>query len=184
MGEKNGCCDMEVVTMRSSKVNVLRVAREIRSCQLGQPHYAGLGLKHPGESQVSGSMACELKRWFDERWSLAEPLDSPRIAEERHRTAALREEFVILAARCRLLDRPGIRPAVAFTGAVPTLIDSSVSYFLCNTNRRWSERSPSGEYTDEQLMMAGGSATAWEVLSIPRAVIWVIRRVWREPRPH
>lgn len=112
--------------------------------------------------QVSGSTVHELANWFDERWNTAEPLDLVRIAQERQRTAALREEFSILRAQCRLLDRPGARPAVAMKKKVPTLTDSSVPYFLCNTNRKWSKQLPSGEYDQEQMMMARRYATAWE----------------------
>ncbi len=125
-------------------------------------------------TQVSVSDIHELVGWFDGYWNIAEPLDALRFSSLRQQTAALRLEFSLLRARCRLTGRRGTHPGIA-TGAVPLQLDSSLRYFLCNTDRAHSNRSASGGFEREDLMHVMSYAAAWEKFSYPNHMKEVTR---------
>ncbi len=92
-----------------------------------------------------------LTAWFDKLWREAEVLDAQKVAELKQETAGLRRAW------SDFLHKSGLKDDFAdHTNAEPNVPIETVSYFLCNTNRRYDETREC-----EQLMKARGYAAAW-----------------------
>jgi len=106
----------------------------------------------------------KLTSWFDQLWQLAFPLTEEHLIDLQLKTASLRREFVRLKSRSQseLFIVEKNQAAGMLTDSLKNLFETAPRFFVCNTNRRYSEQTSTGGYAIEQKMYRRQLATAWE----------------------
>ena len=119
--------------------------------------------------EVSGRHVEILTKWFDEFWSKAHPLNVPDLADLSRQYSALRREYFNLKKKTRQKLAIAIEPSPSqvFSDDLRDLMQNANQFFVCNTDRRQGERTPTGGYALEQEMYNRGYATAWESFKFP-----------------
>lgn len=112
--------------------------------------------------RLGGGATHELTQWFDALWGTADVLDLPTLFEWQQDTAALRIEYSAL--RKKAMSKPTlpneVHPAVASVKGLSDLFDNANRFFVCNTNRKYSD-------VAERNMRQRNHATAWEEFKFP-----------------
>ena len=67
------------------------------------------------------------------------------------------------------------KPQVGLSDELQDLFASAKRFFVCNTDRRQRERTPTGGYALEQQMYNRGFAAAWESFKFPSHMEQVVR---------
>lgn len=108
--------------------------------------------------EVSEGQARELGKWFDQLWQIASPLTVPQLAELQSKTAALPRDYIRLKRRCKgKLSAAKVHKAGGkLTDSLQLLFSNAPRYFVCHTDRRQGERTPTGGYVLEQEMFNRG----------------------------
>jgi hypothetical protein len=114
--------------------------------------------------EVRGGRVAELAAWYERLWKTARcRIDSALLADLRHRSAQLRREYVALRRRSNTLVRSTqVRQASdSPVDDLAALFANARQFFVCNTNRRHADRTPSGGFLLEERMRRRGYAAAW-----------------------
>jgi len=111
----------------------------------------------------------DLVVWFDQLWGLAVPVTVAQLSEMQRQTSALRHEFAKLKKRVNTESNPTrtIKKKTKFSDPVQHLFETSTRFFVCNTDRRQGDRTPTGGFVLEEEMHNRGFATAWEDFKFP-----------------
>ena len=119
--------------------------------------------------ELRGQEVENLTAWFDKLWGQAKPLSLKHLAVLRQQTSALRQEYVKLkkkAGEKLTLPKQPV-PAHAFSDDLRDMFDNAKRFFVCNTDRRHTEFTPTGGYFLEEEMHNRGYAAAWENFKFP-----------------
>lgn len=119
--------------------------------------------------EVNANQVSELVAWFDTLWEKAVPLTLADLSELQRNTASLRAEFVILKKKTKAKWQVPVshKPPDGLADSLLDLFANAKRYFVCNTNRKYSERTDTGGYALEQEMFNRGFAAAWEEFRYP-----------------
>ncbi|MEI7637017.1 MAG: phospholipase D family protein [Syntrophus sp. (in: bacteria)] len=119
--------------------------------------------------QIDRGSVQQLKTWFDKFWEKAHPLSISQLKTLQEQTAALRRDYFKLKMKSKSklsIPKNDDSPAV-FSEDLYDLIDNAHRFFVCNTDRRQGERTPTGKFVLEEKMCDRGYATAWETFKFP-----------------
>ncbi|WP_405632874.1 phospholipase D-like domain-containing protein [Pseudoalteromonas sp. Ld20] len=106
----------------------------------------------------------ELLNWFEESWRQAKPLteniiETLRDFEKQHERSSKRRRNNELELEQQLNDELGFD----LTDSIFVKnLENKKNYFFCNSDRRNGNRTDSGGYYHEELMLSKGYALAWE----------------------
>jgi hypothetical protein len=119
--------------------------------------------------EVRGEDLTKLARWFDQLWQIAFPLTAGHLIELQRKTAALRREFVKFKqqSQSELVVAEKQQTDERLTDSLQNLFETAPRFFVCNTNRRYSEQTATGGSAIEQEMYSRQLATAWETFKFP-----------------
>ncbi len=110
-----------------------------------------------------------LIEWYDRLWATAKPIRLPLLLDLRQKAAKLRREYARLkkksSATLNLASKS--QPVGPFSDDLARLFEEAGRFFVCNTDRRHGERTPTGGYLLEEEMYSRGYATAWESFKFP-----------------
>jgi hypothetical protein len=111
--------------------------------------------------EVNADQAKELATWFDTLWGKAVPLTLAFLSELQSNTALLRAEFVKLKKKSKAKWQVSEchKPPHGLTDSLLDLFANAKQYFVCNTNRQYSEPTNT---TLEEKMHSRRFAAAWE----------------------
>ena len=114
--------------------------------------------------EISGSKVQEVIDWYDRLWEMASPLTVTKLADLQRETSALRREYqkLKLKSRKKLRIPPAQKAKSQLSDSLVKLFENAGKYFLCNTDRKHAEQTPTGGYHFEEQMRNAGYATAWE----------------------
>ena len=119
--------------------------------------------------ETSARETASLMLWFDQLWELGVPVTVTQIAEMQRETSALRREFTKLKRQVTSkakVTRTSKQKA-AFSDSLQDLFETSTRFFVCNTDRRQGDRTPTGGFVLEEEMHNRGFAAAWEDFKFP-----------------
>ncbi len=119
--------------------------------------------------ETSARDVTELVSWFDRLWKLAEPVTVVQIAELQRETSALRHEFTKLKHRVKSKSKTIRTPKQEspLSDSVQDLFETASRFFVCNTDRRQGDQTPTGGFVLEEEMHNRGFAAAWEDFKFP-----------------
>jgi hypothetical protein len=119
--------------------------------------------------EVRGDDLTKLAHWFDQLWQIALPLTAGHLIELQRKTAALRREFVKFKkqSQSELIVAEKQQIDARLTDSLQNLFETAPRFFVCNTNRRYSEQTATGGSAIEQEMYTHRLATAWEPFKFP-----------------
>lgn len=118
---------------------------------------------------VTGPETNRLSGWFDNLWDLADPLKIDQLSEIQRSTSVLQREFAKLKREANT-KTTSLRKAYSQTGlsdSLQHLFAKSKRFFVCNTDRKQGDRTPTGGFILEEEMHTRGFATAWEDFKFP-----------------
>jgi len=120
--------------------------------------------------EVRGENLSKLASWFDKLWQIAFPLTAEYLIELQRKTAALRREFVKFKkqSQSELVVAEKQQADGRLMDSLQNLFETAPRFFVCNTNRRYSEQTATGGYAIEQEMYSRRLATAWETFKFQR----------------
>jgi hypothetical protein len=110
-----------------------------------------------------------LIQWFDKLWDIGSPLDLKRLAKLQSETRALRAEYVKLEkkAKARLRSPASDAQNEKLSDTLKDLFANASRFFVCNTDRKQKDRTPTGGFSLEEAMFTRGFAAAWEDFNYP-----------------
>jgi hypothetical protein len=113
--------------------------------------------------------AAHLVSWFDRLWELGSIVTVAQISEMQRVTSDLRREFTKLKqrAKSKLKANRTAKQKTALSDSLQRLFESSRRFFVCNTDRRQGDRTPTGGFVLEEEMHNRGFAAAWEDFKFP-----------------
>ena len=119
--------------------------------------------------EVNADQANQLAAWFDTLWDKAVPVTPVDLSGLRSSTALLRAEFVKLKKKTKTKWQVSEchKPPHGLSDSFLDLFANAKQYFVCNTNRRYDERTDTGVYPLEEEMRNRGFAAAWETFKFP-----------------
>ncbi|MBX3417634.1 MAG: phospholipase D family protein [Pirellulaceae bacterium] len=119
--------------------------------------------------ETSAGDVTNLVMWFDRLWALGSPVTVEQIAELQRETSALRREFTKLKQRVKSKPKTNrtSKQETVLSDSLQELFDTATRFFVCNTDRRQGDRTPTGGYVLEEEMHNRGFATAWEDFKFP-----------------
>lgn len=110
-----------------------------------------------------------LVSWFDRLWALGLPVTVDQIAELQRETSALRREFTKLKQRVKSKSKTTrtSKQKTALSDSLQQLFETATRFFVCNTDRRQGDQTPTGGFVLEEEMHNRGFAAAWEDFKFP-----------------
>lgn len=117
--------------------------------------------------ETDSNQVTQLTVWFDTLWEIATPLTLAQLSDLQSKTRLLRDKYMELKKTVRTkLQLPESRnQPEKLSDSLQDLFESASRYFICNTDRRHAERTPTGGYVLEQKMFVRGFAAAWETFN-------------------
>jgi hypothetical protein len=114
--------------------------------------------------ETSARDARDLVVWFDELWKLATPVTEPQLREMQLAAIPLRRDFAKLKRRAKAQSKPAptSRRKTGFSDSLQHALETATRFFVCNTDRRQGDRTPTGGFVLEEEMHTQGFAAAWE----------------------
>jgi hypothetical protein len=119
--------------------------------------------------ELAGQDVKALIEWYDQLWATAQRIRLPVLLDLRQKAAALRREYARLKRKSKAtltLASKG-QAGGSFSDDLASLFKEAKQFFVCNTDRRHRERTPTGGYLLEERMYSRGYATAWESFKFP-----------------
>lgn len=119
--------------------------------------------------EFSGPEVQKLIAWYDQLWARGQDITANRLQELRLKTADIRRRYAELDKKLRALEPPTMPdlPPIQDARGVEALFATAERFFVCNTDRKDGEPSPSGGYLREEMMAVRGFAAAWETFKFP-----------------
>jgi len=119
--------------------------------------------------ETSGRETGSLVSWFDHLWKNAVTVTAPQLADLQRETSALRREFSNLKRSIKAKAKPTrtVTPNSTFSDSLEHLFQTAGRFFVCNTDRRQGDRTPTGGFVLEEEMHSRGFAAAWEDFKFP-----------------
>lgn len=119
--------------------------------------------------EIPKDQVTQLAQWFDTLWEIASPLTLAQLSDLQSKTSLLRDEYIELKKKIKTkLQLPDShKQPEKLSDTLQDLFAKASQYFVCNTNRQYSERTPTDGYALEQEMFNRGFAAAWEQFSYP-----------------
>ncbi len=119
--------------------------------------------------ELRGEDLTRLANWFDQLWQVAFPLTIEYLVDLQKKTTMLRREFVKLKklSQSELIIKKKQQIEGKVTDSLQNLFETAPRFFVCNTNRRYSEQTATGGYVIEEEMYSRRLATAWETFKFP-----------------
>lgn len=110
-----------------------------------------------------------LTNWFDHLWELASPVTMTQLSIMQEETSALRREYRKLRQKIKAKPNPihSTNARNPLSDSLQNLFKNATHCFVCNTDRRQGERTPTGGYALEEQMHSRGLAVAWEDFRFP-----------------
>jgi len=114
--------------------------------------------------EVNADQVSELVAWFDTLWEKAVPLTPAYLSKLQSNIGLLRAEFVKLKKKSNAKWQvpESHKPPDGFSDSLMDLFANAKRFFVCNTNRRYSERTATHGYALEEEMHSRKFATAWK----------------------
>ena len=119
---------------------------------------------------LTGTPVRELIAWFNSFWRDGSRLDLKTLSEWEEKTALLRREFAALRKRIKKVKvtrKPQPGDSAIVRPGLRNLLETSERFFLCNTDRKHRERTPTGRFLLEDEMRRRHFAAAWEDYRYP-----------------
>ena len=119
--------------------------------------------------EVGANQVTRLSEWFDRLWEIAVPLTPAELAEWQRKAPPLRHAYMALKAKAKSTPPTTGKhlPTAKLTDSHLHLFSNARRFFVCNTDRRYDERTRTGGYRLEQRMRDRGFAAAWEKFKFP-----------------
>jgi hypothetical protein len=115
---------------------------------------------------VDGPDTQQVVDWFDSLWVIASPVTIAELVELKTHVDSLRAAYKALASAakkaCDVVPKTDVR-----AGALGELFAHGQRFFVCNTNRTYSARTPVGGFVDEEMMHTQQHAVVWEEFRYP-----------------
>ena len=113
---------------------------------------------------LDGGDVRSLIAWFDDMWATSSPVTINDLARMAEATDSLREEYEELRRKSESVI-PGVATSGegnSLPGPIDELFRNAERFFICNTNRRYTQLTETGGYVTEEAMHSHGFAAAWE----------------------
>lgn len=119
--------------------------------------------------ELAGKDVEALIEWYEQLWATAQRIRLPVLLDFQEKAAKLRREYARLKKKSKatLTLASKSQPTASFADDLARLFEEAEQFFVCNTDRRHRERTPTGSYLLEEEMYSRGYATAWESFKFP-----------------
>jgi hypothetical protein len=119
--------------------------------------------------ELAGQDVKALIEWYEQLWATAQRIRLPVLLDLREKAAKLRREYARLKRKSKatLTLASKSQTSGSFSDDLARLFEEAKQFFVCNTDRRHGERTPTGGYLLEEEMYSRGYAAAWESFKFP-----------------
>lgn len=119
--------------------------------------------------ELDGREVKALEQWFDLLWSEGTSISQDYLTQLSKHALDLRRDFEKLRkkAQKKLPAQISAKLKPATADSVSELFATANGFFICNSNRKHTEKTKTGGYAVEQKMLSQGLATAWETFNYP-----------------
>lgn len=115
-------------------------------------------------SELEGEAVSQIVSWFDDLWKIADLITVNALSDIAAKVNGLRSDYEKLRKKANT-ELPVVSvadDAYPLNSSLGRAFQNAGRFFLCNTNRRYTERTPTVGYATEEAMHTRRFAAAWE----------------------